>query len=156
GAQQFAIASPELVDLPFHSARRQVELSARFRISAGGLLARQEHFQHCEPLALARRGVFLPQAGADGVEHGERPASLKDFLRAHFARWLQKVTPFSILRVQRYEGPAAAAFDGPSAVTFIGEKVPQRGQQEGAESAFLPFHLGQIVLFQKASEESLS
>src|SRR5262245_24743050 len=51
---------------------------------------------------------------------------------------------------------AASAFQRPSAITLIGQKVAKASQQERAELALFPLHLAEVILLQEPGEERLS
>src|SRR6266571_7754416 len=108
-----------------------------------------------EELVLACVGVFFLQLLKDSLNQRHRPTLLEELFGGRVMGWLAEVTILSRLVVPRNDRIFTTPFHRVSPIPVIGQKVPQRCQQEGAEPPALRLDGRQTILLQQAGEEFL-
>src|SRR5262245_4867903 len=79
-----------------------------------------------------------------------------NFFRRQTQRPVLALGDFNQPVVERNDLSAAAATLSALAVPFVGEKMFERSEQEGAEPSAIAVYIFEIILFQKALKKTLS
>ena len=111
--------------------------------------------QALEQFALARIGEFLSEPGQHLVEQRHGPAVLENFLWTALVHRFEPVAFLRRLRIERENLAPAAPLLSIRAVPYVGHVVIERGEQEGAELAFLPLDALNGSPFEQLSKKSL-
>src|SRR5207248_1956624 len=75
----------------------------------------------------------------NALEELKGPTAMENLFRSPGVERFLSIAVLGVLKIEREVLPIAAAFLGRRLIAGIGEKVPQRCQQEGAELAALTF-----------------
>jgi hypothetical protein len=100
-------------------------------------------------------GIFGFEAGDDGVEKGEGPATVEELLGGLGVGGVEGALGFGVVGGEGEDVEAAPAFEGVLVVVVVGEEVVEGGEEEGAEFAFGGVDGFEGIGFEEAGEEFL-
>src|SRR5262249_45123033 len=118
-------------------------------------LARQKDLYLLKQRPLSGSGKFALQAVKGSAEQSQGPLLLEKLLGREVGAGDCQVLLFGGGVIQRTEREFAAPLLGVGTAPFVGQKVLQGGQQEGAKPAFPAVHRPQIILLQQAGKKRL-
>ena len=113
-------------------------------------------FQRGEQAGLAGLLVFGLKLVQHLLQQRAGPVLVEQLVGRGIIRGLQIVALLGPRQVQREDLTASAPFLRAELFPFVGQEVVHRGQQEGAEPAFLAVGVAHPTMLQKACEELLS
>ena len=119
------------------------------------LARREKDFQLLEQLRLAVRRAFLLQPFDDLGQQRQRPFAVERLVRTRLVRGGDLKLRVRRLPVERERRLAAAALLTLRLVPFVGQKMFQRRQQEGAEPSAFGAQAVEIILGEEAREKRL-
>src|SRR5947209_5838058 len=106
-------------------------------------------------MSFAFRSEFRLEVCLRALQHSQGPPAIIDFFRTQFVGGLLLIAVLGGGSVQRQGGGFAASLLRGRLVPFIGQKVLERGEQEGAEAALVWMHTSEVVTGQQPGEKTL-
>ncbi len=155
-AEKFAVAAAEAMNGDAHGAFSHGKTGGNLRIGNRVFVGGEEGFDVVEETGFADGSRFVTETGEHTFEERECPFAVVDAVGSEVVGGFDLVTGIGALPIEGESGQWAAAFLAAGFVPFIGEKVLERGEEEGAETAFFGAEAVEVITFEETGEETLS
>jgi hypothetical protein len=153
-AEELAVAFAEAVGGDLQGAFGGLEAGGEVGV---GLLefAGEGALEGFEEGELVFVGIFGFEAGDDGVEEGEGPATVEELLGGLGVGGIEGALGFGVVGGEGEDAEVTAAFEGALVVVVVGEEVVERGEEEGTEFTFGGVDGFKRIGLEEAGEEFL-